>query len=149
MTIALPITTTPEELAERVGWSERRVRERARELGACRILGNRMIFLPEDVAAMEAAGPGEGDVGQSIVYFIAVRGFIKIGWTREWSNRLSNLQCANPEPIEVLALLARPPVYERTMHEQFAAFRARGEWFRDCKEIRDHLAGLKDELLLP
>ena len=54
----LPITTTPEALAEHMGWSERRVRDLARRLGACRILGNRMVLLGEDVAAiMEAAKP--------------------------------------------------------------------------------------------
>ena len=45
----LPEITTPAELAERMGWSERHVRDKARELGACRILGNRMALLPEDV----------------------------------------------------------------------------------------------------
>ena len=36
-------------LAEGMGWSVRRVHKLARDLGACRILGNRMILLPEDV----------------------------------------------------------------------------------------------------
>jgi integrase len=40
---------TPAEVADRLGWSERRVRDKARELGACRILGNRMVLLPQDV----------------------------------------------------------------------------------------------------
>lgn len=56
--MTLPETTTPEALADHMGWSERRVRDLARRLGACRILGNRMILLGEDVAAiMEAAKP--------------------------------------------------------------------------------------------
>lgn len=56
--MTLPETTTPEALAEHMGWSERRVRDLARRLGACRILGNRMVLLGEDVAAiMEAAKP--------------------------------------------------------------------------------------------
>ena len=150
MTVILPNITTPGDLAQSLGWSERRVREKARELGACRILGNRMVLTPEDVEAIKAAGPDLAkELGESIVYFIAVRGFIKIGWTRNWADRLSNLQCANPEPIEVVALLARPAVYEQTMHKKFKEFRARGEWFRDCKEIRAHLADLSNELLLP
>src|SRR5258705_7175932 len=46
---------TPAELAAALGWSERRVRDKARELGACRILGNRMVLLPQDVdTIMEA-----------------------------------------------------------------------------------------------
>lgn len=50
--------TTPEELAEQAGWSPRRVREVARGLGACRIMGNRMVLTDEDVAAiLEASRP--------------------------------------------------------------------------------------------
>jgi hypothetical protein len=54
--MTLPEAITPAEFAKQYGWSERRVREKARELGACRILGNRMILLPEDVRTiLEAA----------------------------------------------------------------------------------------------
>ena len=50
--------TTPEALAADTGWSERRVRKIARELGACRIMGNRMILTADDVTAiMEASKP--------------------------------------------------------------------------------------------
>lgn len=57
-TLTLPEVTTPDALAKQLGWSERRVRDKARELGACRILGNRMILLPEDVTAiLEATRP--------------------------------------------------------------------------------------------
>lgn len=54
----LPRVLTPEDLAKHLGWSERRVRDKARELGACRILGNRMIFTQSDVdAILEATRP--------------------------------------------------------------------------------------------
>jgi excisionase family DNA binding protein len=43
---------TPEELAKQMGWSARRVRKLARELGACRILGNRMRLTRDDVDAI-------------------------------------------------------------------------------------------------
>jgi hypothetical protein len=56
--MTLPETTTPEALASSLGVSERRVRTLARRLGACRIFGNRMLLLGEDVAAiMEAVRP--------------------------------------------------------------------------------------------
>jgi excisionase family DNA binding protein len=49
---------TPEQLAKRMGWSARRIRNLARELGACRILGNRMRLTKEDVEAiLEATKP--------------------------------------------------------------------------------------------
>src|SRR3972149_11552936 len=56
---ALPDHTTPDELAREMGLSPRRVRAMARDLGACRIFGNRMILLPEDVVfVLRAAKPG-------------------------------------------------------------------------------------------
>ena len=41
---------TPEDLAKQMpGWGAKTVRRLAKKLGACRILGNRMVLLPEDV----------------------------------------------------------------------------------------------------
>src|SRR6185312_4782276 len=57
---ALPDITTPEELAKHLGWSPRRVRSLARGIGACRVLGNRMVLTPDDVGAiMEATCPSK------------------------------------------------------------------------------------------
>lgn len=54
----LPRTTTPEALAEHMGWSPRRVRKFARDLGACRIMGNRMSLTDDDVKTiLEASKP--------------------------------------------------------------------------------------------
>ncbi|ACP24948.1 hypothetical protein NGR_c11630 [Sinorhizobium fredii NGR234] len=54
----LPAGRTPEEVAYHFGISPRRVRQMARELGACRIFGNRMFLLPADVETLlEAAKP--------------------------------------------------------------------------------------------
>ncbi|PDT47428.1 hypothetical protein CO661_11830 [Sinorhizobium fredii] len=54
----LPAGRTPEEVAHHFGISPRRVRQMARELGACRIFGNRMFLLPTDVEAiLEASRP--------------------------------------------------------------------------------------------
>lgn len=50
--MTLPQAITPAQFAHHYGWSERRVRDKARELGACRIMGNRMVLLPEDVQAL-------------------------------------------------------------------------------------------------
>ena len=46
---------TPDELAKRLGWSARRLKDLARRLGACRILGNRMIMTHDDVATIMEA----------------------------------------------------------------------------------------------
>ena len=52
----LPEYTTPAELAAHLGVSERALRERAREIGACRVFGKRLILLAEDVAALVGEG---------------------------------------------------------------------------------------------
>ncbi len=53
-----PQMITPVELARETGWSERRLRELARKLGACRIVGNRMLLTQSDVdAILEASRP--------------------------------------------------------------------------------------------
>lgn len=54
----LPEHILPADLAAHLGVSERTLRETARELGAFRQFGKRMILLPEDVdAIMEASRP--------------------------------------------------------------------------------------------
>jgi hypothetical protein len=152
--MTLPETTTPEALADHMGWSGKRVRALARRLGACRILGNRMVLLGEDVAAIKAA---IGTMGlrkaqykkhldhPSFVYFVACREFIKIGWSENWQSRLANMQTSNPDPIKVLLVLAQPKSLESDLHKQFAAHSHRGEWFRDHPEIRAFIKARKDE----
>ncbi|MUZ72936.1 hypothetical protein GOZ90_09600 [Agrobacterium vitis] len=54
----LPQVFTPEDVAKKFGWSPRKLRAKAREIGACRILGNRMVLLEADVAQiLEASRP--------------------------------------------------------------------------------------------
>lgn len=54
----LPHFFTPEEVAHHFGWSPRKVREFARQIGACRILGNKMVLTQEDLDALiEALKP--------------------------------------------------------------------------------------------
>jgi len=56
--MVLPEVTRPEDLAKQLGWSERRIRATAKALGACRILGNRMVLTQRDVEAiLEATKP--------------------------------------------------------------------------------------------
>jgi hypothetical protein len=141
-------TITPAQLAKQLGWAEKRVRSLAKRLGACRVLGNRMVFLPEDVKQLkEAIGTQGLKKAQmrlyldrsSFVYFIASRDFIKIGWSENWRSRLANMQTSNPDPIKVLLVLARPKAFESEMHSLFSAHAHRGEWFNDHAEIRSFI----------
>jgi hypothetical protein len=56
MSAPLPNVFTPDTVAAHLGVSERTLRDMARQLGACRMFGNRMILTEGDVQLiMEAA----------------------------------------------------------------------------------------------
>src|SRR5690349_10828389 len=56
--LALPEFTTPAALAKHLGCSERLVRDKARALNACRILGKRMVLTRTDIEViLEATRP--------------------------------------------------------------------------------------------
>ena len=49
---------SPEAFAKEMGWAPKRVRRLAKCLGACRILGNRMALMPDDIKTiLEATKP--------------------------------------------------------------------------------------------
>jgi hypothetical protein len=150
--MTLPEITTPKALAQHLGWPERRVRRIAKALGACIGKGKYMRLLNKDVEAVKATAtvPEVEDKRTfqpdgSSVYFIAVRGFIKIGWSRNWRVRIDSIQVSNPEPIEILLILERPKTFEWEFHKKFAAHRGLGEWFKDHPEIRAYIEEHKGE----
>jgi hypothetical protein len=101
-----------------------------------------MVLLPQHVEAIKNNTPlpgGTPTFKPSYVYFIRVRGFIKIGWTHNWKSRLINLQSSNPEPIGVLLILREGEAFEKELHNLFAKHRKSGEWFRDHPDIRDFI----------
>ena len=58
MTNLLPAHTTPAKLAAHLGVSERTVRDTARAIGACRVIGKKTLMTDADVALfMEAIKP--------------------------------------------------------------------------------------------
>jgi hypothetical protein len=63
----LPAIFKPDEVAKHFGWSVRRLREKAREIGACRLLGNKMVMTTSDIEAlMEATRPKASRLGSPI-----------------------------------------------------------------------------------
>lgn len=160
MTACLPKTTTPEALAEHMGWSVRRVRKLARDLGACRVMGNRMAFLREDVIEILASQGAETELlttnlfpppppaapqprpsihapKQGYIYVIDCDGFIKIGYSTDPRGRLSNLRVSSPLEITVLRVIEGTVADERELHNRFAAQRVRGEWFKREGELAE------------
>jgi hypothetical protein len=58
---------TPKELADEWNCSERRIRKRARELGACHIIGNTMFLTNEDInMLLEDARPCPSDSTKTV-----------------------------------------------------------------------------------
>ncbi|MBY3590633.1 hypothetical protein HJA87_12165 [Rhizobium bangladeshense] len=47
--MALPEIYSPDDVAKHFGWSPRRLRSLARQIGACSIVGNKMILTEADV----------------------------------------------------------------------------------------------------
>lgn len=70
------------------------------------------------------------------VYFITDGEAIKIGKANNPKSRLSGLQTSHYKPLRVLATMPGGEELERELHRAFDAFRIRGEWFKDCREIR-------------
>lgn len=164
--IAFPETTTPEELAEKIGWSARRVRETARRLAACRIMGNRMVLLQRDVDLimlsfkpnMSGDGMGKwfaedlddlraereyqdtsfGDVG--LVYFVLRSDEVKIGFTTNLEKRINAFKTATSEDLTVVLVIEGTPDLESYFHEKFQSAWIKREWFKYTEEIRCFVA---------
>ena len=82
-----------------------------------------------------------------MVYFIRQGEFIKIGFTESPLNRLSQLQTANPNNLEVLLIIDGDRELEVKYHELFKEHIYRGEWFFDCPEIQKHISiNMQDDL---
>ena len=69
------------------------------------------------------------------VYFIKFGDRIKIGYSRDWRRRVSQL----PHD-EVLGVMQGGMSHEQNLHAQFSRYRITGEWFEDCEKIRDYIA---------
>lgn len=80
-----------------------------------------------------------------VVYFIAdaKSKMVKIGYTTNIANRLSQLQVSHHSKLEVLATIPGDENLESQLHRQFKKQRAEGEWFR----VDTELAGYINEII--
>lgn len=62
---------------------------------------------------------------------------IKIGSAADPSERIKSLQTACPDELRLIATFAGGSKKERELQERFGSYHERGEWFSDCKSIRD------------
>lgn len=84
------------------------------------------------------------------VYFARVGDYVKIGTSTRVAGRLGDIKSdvsRKPEDLDTsqrIDLLADIPgdrSLEAWVHEDLAALRVAGEWFRDGAELRDYLSG--------
>lgn len=87
--------------------------------------------------ALEAANDND-----CYVYFVTDGEAIKIGKAINPKSRLGGLQTSHHKPLRILALMPGDEAVERRLHWKFEAYRIRGEWFRDCRPIRDFIRRL-------
>jgi mRNA-degrading endonuclease YafQ of YafQ-DinJ toxin-antitoxin module len=77
------------------------------------------------------------------VYFVEMNGFIKIGKSRDWQKRMEQFRTGSPFEINVLMVVVGGLDFEAELHAKFMEHHHKGEWFRDCKEIRDFIDGTR------
>lgn len=74
------------------------------------------------------------------IYFAQLEsgGPIKLGFSNNPERRITYFPL--PEPLVILAKTPGFRVQEKRLHRQIEAYRHRGEWYRDCEEIRAFMA---------
>jgi hypothetical protein len=80
------------------------------------------------------------DQSGEFVYFIQVRGMVKIGFSSMIVNRMSKLASSSPTRVQLLAIMLGGRSVERKIHETLAADRIKGEWFRRSEDVKRMIA---------
>lgn len=70
------------------------------------------------------------------VYFVRAHDFVKIGWTTCLSMRLDAMSTTMPFEPEVILEIEGGRALEQELHEKFAPYRHRREWFRYEGELK-------------
>lgn len=77
------------------------------------------------------------------IYFAHADGRIKIGFTEKpVKGRLVQISASLPNCLELIAAIPGDRRMEGRIHAHLAAFRLKGEWFRDCEAIRELIGDL-------
>lgn len=81
--------------------------------------------------------------GETYIYFLRAGGFVKIGYSGNWKNRMSGMQVGSPYTIVPLLVLIGGSKDEKKLHSRFRASHFRGEWFHLTSSIQQFI---KDNL---
>jgi hypothetical protein len=79
------------------------------------------------------------------VYFIqdVQADAIKIGFSKNVSNRVAALQTSTTSPLKLLVCVPGGRKTEKELHEKFVQFHIRGEWFRSAPELLQYVETLR------
>jgi len=76
-----------------------------------------------------------------MIYFIYDRenNAVKIGYSENSLRRLHHLQTGNAHSLVLVAEVDGDKQKEKGLHLRFAKHKIKGEWFQNCKEIREYI----------
>lgn len=83
------------------------------------------------------------------VYFVQCHDRVKIGFSLHPALRLVKISTDAPYECKLLGVVDADEFPERELHERFAAYRKRGEWFLAVAPILDFIAGQCEPLPEP
>lgn len=64
-----------------------------------------------------------------VVYFIAAKGRIKVGTSKDLRSRMNAIRTSNPDAVSLLGAVTGGRKLERAIHSELAIFAIGGEWF--------------------
>lgn len=78
------------------------------------------------------------------IYFIQSENRVKIGFGKNWSNRINQIQTSSPGQLKILLVIEGTQKQERELHKRFHHIRTRdsGEWFNLVPELWDYIKEL-------
>lgn len=79
-----------------------------------------------------------------MIYFIRdpLSRRVKIGLSDDPWKRLAYIQIGCPSDLELAGVEPGEEAREKALHQQFAAYRVRGEWFSETAELAQYIATL-------
>lgn len=116
-----------------------------RKLGPREVVAGRPPKDPERRQAKAARATQRRRFRLGAVYFIrsvADTGPVKIGYSTEPHGRLATLQTSHHGELKIIAAIEGTREDEQALHERFATFRMRGEWFRVAGKFKQYLRAL-------
>lgn len=107
----------------------------------------RIVCFSEMKAAYRSGTPISQDFrfANAVVYFAAFHelGLVKIGVSNNVEQRLANIAKEEGCIGDLILTIAGNRRTEASQHRRFAKWHVRGEWFRDCPEVRRLIAATR------